>query len=228
MNSDPSYLLDLACAVHLYYGEYQKKTNIHYDLFEKALVGRYGNRDTMLHHLGKPVKIQHDVSIPSITITDEAKDLSNNIKNFYKRLIFNAITGDLDRETKDILNILHAEKIHPQKIGLIAYMPVKKLYDEKMFKVQKRLNNCIRMIPYSKESKIINKKCEIILITPCTNYPGKNYHGIIDDTILVSWYEESTLDYETIMINSANIKDIDNDWHLSFPSIRLRTVKYDR
>lgn len=162
----------------------------------------------------------------SCEVTEEDIEFAKNLTIFFQRLSLDVL-GDryvydkkYERET---YNLMLTGLVKSNKITHIAKLPGFSFKYLAASEIQKVLPS-LQPEFISDEGKIIsNIECQIITQTKCTNYPGFNVYGIINNR-MVTWYSNKIILEDIIVIEHAVIKENGNEWFTGVFSSRLGNV----
>jgi len=217
-------VLELACAAQRINGAYLKEhEHIHSD-DGKFLYTKHGNKMMMLCTLDYTIWTADPSSAPApLRVLPEDVARADEIKKYYKRLLFAAIDGENDFLTT-INTILNSETVKENQFGYVACLP----------SVQSRdaVHNQIKKIARAVEEGFLGKPgdrladldCEILEVVKSKNFTGWNICAIINDK-MASWMSQTELKRGPCVIVKAKVKDNSKHWKHGNDETRLNFVK---
>jgi hypothetical protein len=224
---DTQKVLELACAAQRINQAYLKQAEYKYNDEGKFLFVKHDNKTLIRYALGidRNNKFEQEFPPAQLSIEEDDKELTEEIRKYYKRLVFSAVKGDNEFQT-EINSILNSDTITSSKIGYIACLPSVYKRDFSRNQISKRIRDLDKHYLDKIDSKILNKDCEILESSQSTNFPGSfNITAIIDNK-LVSWFSKNQLEIGNCIIVKAKIKDHSTHWiHKDQPITRLNYVK---
>lgn len=125
VNSYPlQTVLELACAAQRANGSYVKQSETIFAIDNVAVGRKWPNRDLITFALGEDKTVYNDPAFqPDLLNTNMAdKELSDDIRKFYRRLAFTAIEGT-DEFRTTLNSLLNSDEVPANKIGFIACLP---------------------------------------------------------------------------------------------------------
>lgn len=219
-------VLELACAAQRYNKDYVRSWEPIYSDSGSILAYTPPNREIMRYTLGAADndKKQDPMFVPPLVSTKlEDRDLANEIKKYYRKLMFNAVAGDSDFYT-EVNTLLNSEMIAENKFGFIACLPhvYRKDIAKKAF--DKTVNTLDSGYLGAVGESIEDKDCEIIQSSRSKNYDAWNVVAIIDNK-LASWMSKADLHPGACVVVRARIKDLGKNWKSQHDETRLNYVK---
>jgi hypothetical protein len=219
-------VLELACAAQRVNGAYIKVEEPVYDDDNnyKLLYIRHSNKILMSCTLNPNIWTADpkDAPMPLKTLPEDVA-LAEDIKQYYKRLLFAAIEGENDFQTT-INNLLNGEVVPLNQLGFIACLPSVYARD----KVQNKIKKIVRTAEdgYLGEigSTLVDLDAEIISSVKSKNYEGYNIDAIINSK-MASWLSKSDLAIGPAVIVKAKVKDHSKHWKHQNDVTRLNFVK---
>ena len=219
-------VLELACAAQRFNGEYVKEFLPVFDE-DETQTKKFPNRTLMAYTLG--IESQMWDELPSehrpqlLRITANDQGLADEIKNYFRRLIFSAIADDNSFET-NVNNLLNSESISPNNFGFIACLPsVYKRYVNQR-KVKKASRTCDPAYLGSVGDRLEDLDSEIIEVFKSKNFEAYNITAIINNK-MASWMSKFELVIGPAVIERAKIKDLSTHYFYGNPVTRLNYVK---
>jgi len=219
-------VLELACAAQRINKEYVKEIQPVYADDNVLMYYKQSNKVCMLHTLGE-VKLNKDTDpkmVPTVlNVTMEDHELANEIKKYYRRLVFAAIAGDNEFQT-EVNSLLNSETIPTNKFGFIACLPSVYKRDYAKNQLDKKANELEEAYLGNLGETIFDLDAEIILINRSKSYEGFNVSAIINNR-LASWFSRNNLNLGPAVIVKAKVKEHSTHWSLKKCETRLHYVK---
>lgn len=218
--------LEVACAAQRYNKEYLKGFEEIYSIDGTIMAYKFPNKELMRQALGL---IDHNANqdpifrAPLICTNLSDRDLSNEIKKYYRRLMFNAVAGDDDFFT-EVNTLLNSETIPENRLGFIACLPhvyYKELARKQFEKLVDTLDEGYVGLP---GDVLEDKDCEIIEVKRSKAYDAWNVLAIIDNK-MVSWMGKADLTPGPCVVVKARVKAHGRHWKNHHDETRLNYVK---
>ena len=217
-------VLELACAAQRVNGEYLKEAEGVYSSDGVYMYTKQINKMQMLctviptNWTADP----KDAPMP-LKVTEEDVALAQEIKTYYKRLLFAAIEGENDFQT-NINSFLSSDNIETKNFGYIACLPSVYTRD----RVQNKLKKVSRSVDegYLGEvgSNLKDLDAEILSSVKSKNFEGYNIDAIISNK-MVSWINKTSLNLGACVVVKAKVKDHSKHWKHQNDVTRLNYVK---
>ena len=217
-------VLELACAAQRVNGEYLKEAEGVYSSDGVYMYTKQINKMQMLctviptNWTADP----KDAPMP-LKVTEEDIALAQEIKTYYKRLLFAAIEGENDFQT-NINSFLSSDNIETKNFGYIACLPSVYTRD----RVQNKLKKVSRSVDegYLGEvgSNLKDLDAEIISSVKSKNFEGYNIDAIISNK-MASWLNKTDLALGPCVVVKAKVKDHTKHWKHQNDVTRLNFVK---
>ena len=220
-------VLELACAAQRYNGCYQKENETMWSEDGKPMGYKFSNKMMMLWTADMSHREGSDPAIhpPVLKLTDADKKLTEDIRTYYRRLMFSVLAQPDNQFLQEILSLLNKDMMNENKLGFIACLPHVYEKDRKRNDISKIIRECDNSYLGDKESKLVNLKATIVDCTRSKNFDAYNVLAIIDNK-LVSWFSKIAITQKEIEIVSAKIKDNSSQNYLTKKSeTRLNYVK---
>jgi hypothetical protein len=218
-------VLELACAAQRTNQSYIKTAEYQYDNEGKFLFVKHDNKALIKHSLGidKYSNTEQEFRPMQLFLGQEDKDLADEIRSYYKRLMFAAIKADNEFQT-EIFSLLMSEEMEPGKIGWIASLP--SVYDRDVAKsrLEKAYRTAEEGFLADVGQVLLDKDCEVIQVKKSKNFDGYGVLAIIDNKI-VSWYSRHVLTVGPAVMIKCKIKEHSENWQTKKPETRLNYVK---
>jgi hypothetical protein len=223
-------VLELACAAQRVNGEYQKEliipvyTDQTPDGKIQLLYHKHSNKLLMMYTLDHTAWTADPKEAPlPLRILPEDILLAEEIKTYYKRLLFAAIEGENDFQTS-INSILNTESVKTNQFGYVACLPSVYARD----KIQNAVKKASRKVDegYLGEVGIQLKDldAEILSSVKSKNFEGYNIDAIINNK-MASWINKTALNIGACVIVKAKVKDHTKHWKHQNDVTRLNYVK---
>ena len=217
-------VLELACAAQQVNGSYIKEPEA---VWAEDGVYMYTKQTNKMMMLCTVIPTNwtadpKDAPMP-LKVTEEDIALAQEIKTYYKRLLFAAIEGENDFQT-NINSFLSSDNIETKNFGYIACLPSVYTRD----RVQNKLKKVSRSVDegYLGEvgSNLKDLDAEILSSVKSKNFEGYNIDAIISNK-MVSWINKTSLDLGACVVVKAKVKDHSKHWKHQNDVTRLNYVK---
>jgi len=217
-------VLELACAAQRLYGAYIKDPEAVYAEDGVYMYTKQTNKMLMLCTLEPAIWTADPKDAPMpLKVFPEDVAFADEIKNYYKRLLFAAIEGENDFQTT-INNILTSDMVKQNQFGYVACLPHVYVKD----KIQNKVKKAARQVDegYLAEigSTVKDLDAEIIASIKSKNFEGYNIDAIIDNK-MVSWLNKTALVLGPCVVVKAKVKDHNKHWKHQNDVTRLNFVK---
>jgi hypothetical protein len=218
------HVLELACAAQRVNGVYIKEAEGVYSSDGIYMYTKQTNKMQMLCTVNPTnwTADPKDAPMP-LKITDEDVELAQEIKTYYKRLLFAAIEGENDFQT-NINSFLSSENIETKNFGYIACLPHVYVKD----KIQNKLKKVARSVDEGHlgevGSNLKDLDAEILSSVKSKNFEGYNIDAIINNK-MASWINKTSLNLGACVIVKAKVKDHTKHWKHQNDVTRLNYVK---
>ena len=217
-------VLELACAAQRVNGSYTKEPEA---VWAEDGVYMYTKQTNKMQMLCTVIPTNwtadpKDAPMP-LKVTEEDVALAQEIKTYYKRLLFAAIEGENDFQT-NINSFLSSDNIETKNFGYIACLPSVYTRD----RVQNKLKKVSRSVDegYLGEvgSNLKDLDAEILSSVKSKNFEGYNIDAIISNK-MVSWINKTSLNLGACVVVKAKVKDHSKHWKHQNDVTRLNYVK---
>jgi hypothetical protein len=219
-------VLELACAAQRVNGAYIKVEEPVYDDDNnyKLLYIRHSNKILMSCTLNPNIWTADpkDAPMPLKTLPEDVA-LAEDIKQYYKRLLFAAIEGENDFQT-NIHSILSGDAVKQNQFGYVACLPSVYVRDVAQNKVKKAARSVEEGFVGDIGAQLKDLDAEIISSIKSKNFDGYNIDAIINNR-MVSWLNKTNLNLGACVIVKAKIKDHNKHWKHQNDVTRLNYVK---
>jgi hypothetical protein len=218
--------LELACAAQRYNQCYQKESETLYTDDGKAMGYKHSNKTLMIWTLDQERRITADPQYLPPVIEANASDrlLTEDIRTYYRRLMFSVLAQPENQFLQEILSLLNKETMNENKLGFIACLPHVYEKDRKRNDITKIIRECDNNYLGSKESKLMNLEATIVDCERSKNYDAYNILAIVDNK-LASWFSKFPIRQNKVEIVSAKVKDNNQNWLTKKAETRLNYVK---
>jgi hypothetical protein len=217
-------VLELACAAQRVNGSYIKESEAVYAEDGVYMYTKQTNKMQMLCTV-IPTNWTADPKDAPMLLKVLAEDvaLAEEIRKYFKRLLFAAIEGENEFQT-NINSFLSSDNIETKNFGYIACLPsvyVRDLSQNKLKKVSRSVDE-----GYLGEvgSAIKDLDAEILSSVKSKNFEGWNIDAIINNK-MVSWINKTSLNLGACVIVKAKVKDHSKHWKHQNDVTRLNYVK---
>jgi hypothetical protein len=217
-------VLELACAAQRVNGAYLKDHEHFHAEDGKFLYTKHGNKMLMLCTLDYTIWTAEPSSAPTpLKVLPEDTALAEEIKNYFKRLLFAAIEGENDFQTS-INSILSGDVVKQNQFGYVACLPSVYARD----KIQNKIKKVSRQVEEgylgAVGSNLKDLDCEILESIKSKNFEGYNISAIINNK-MVSWINKTHLSLGACVVVKAKVKDHTKHWKHQNDVTRLNYVK---
>lgn len=218
-------VLELACAAQRTNKEYVKYTVPVYSEDNKLMAYKWDNKLLMMLTLGATNYTPADDGLkpPLLCTNQEDAELANEIKKYYRRLMFSAVQGDNEFQT-EVNSLLNSEEVPISRFGFIACLPSVYKRDFGRNQVEKRIKTADNDYLAGIGENILDLDCEVLSCQRSKNFDAFNIDAIIDNK-MVSWMSKNELKLGPAVIVKAKVKDHSKHWKFENPVTRLNYVK---
>jgi hypothetical protein len=217
-------VLELACAAQRVNGSYLKESEAVYADDGVFMYTKHTNKMQMLVTLDHALWTADPKDAPMpLKVLPEDTARADEIKKYYKRLLFAAIEGENDFLTS-INSILNSETVKQNQFGYVACLPSVQSRDVAHLKVKKAARTVDEGILSEIGSTVKDLDAEIISSVKSKNFEGWNIDAIINNK-MVSWMNKTDLNLGPAVIVKAKVKDCNKHWKHQNDVTRLHYVK---
>lgn len=213
-------VLELACAAQRINGSYIKETEAVYAEDGVVMYTKQPNKILMLYTLDDKMVIP---DVKALKVEPEDTVRANEIRAYYKRLLFAAIEGENDFLT-NINSILSSETVRENQFGYVACLPSVQARDSAHLKVKKAARTVEEGCLAEIGTQLRDLDAEIISSIKSKNFEGYNIDAIINNK-MVSWMNKTSLELGPAVIVKAKVKDCNKHWKHGNDVTRLHYVK---
>jgi len=213
-------ILELACAAQRINGEYLKVPEGVYADDGVYMYTKQANKTLMLYTLDNKMVIP-DTKVLKVEPEDVAR--AEEIRKYYKRLVFVAIEGENEFLTK-VNSLLGSDTIKENEFGWIACLPSVQAKDAVHNQVKKAARTVEAGWLAAVGDRLADLDCEILEVIKSKNFTGWNICAIINNK-MVSWMSQTELKRGPCVIVKAKVKDHSKHWKHGNDETRLNFVK---
>jgi hypothetical protein len=218
-------VLELACAAQRTNGSYLKSSESVFGNEGQFLFLKHDNKTLIRHALGidKYSNTEQEFRPMQLFVEDSDKEFANEIRSYYRRLMFSAVKGDNDFQT-EVFSLLMTENMPGNKIGWIASLPSVYSRDVEKNRIEKALKNAVSEPLSNIGEVILDRDCEILQVKRSKNFDAYNVLAIIDNKV-VSWMSNKEIKIGPAVIVKAKVKQHAANWQTGKTETRLNYVK---
>jgi len=213
-------VLELACAAQRINGEYLKVPEGVYADDGVYMYTKQANKTLMLYTLDNKMVIP-DTKVLKVEPEDVAR--AEEIRKYYKRLVFIAIEGENEFLTK-VNSLLGSDTVKENEFGWIACLPSVQAKDAVHNQVKKAARTVEAGWLAAVGDRLADLDCEILEVIKSKNFTGWNICAIINNK-MVSWMSQTELKRGPCVIVKAKVKDHSKHWKHGNDETRLNFVK---
>ena len=213
-------VLELACAAQRINGEYVKVPEGVYADDGVYMYTKQANKTLMLYTLDNKMVIP-DTKVLKVEPEDVAR--AEEIRKYYKRLVFIAIEGENEFLTK-VNSLLGSDTVKENEFGWIACLPSVQAKDAVHNQVKKAARTVEAGWLAAVGDRLADLDCEILEVIKSKNFTGWNICAIINNK-MVSWMSQTELKRGPCVIVKAKVKDHSKHWKHGNDETRLNFVK---
>ncbi len=218
-------VLELSCAAQRINKEYVKQFEAIVSDDNKVMGFKWENRTLISYTLDpntfKPFDEVHRP--PIITATNQDREQAEEIKKYYRRLMFAAVAGENEFLT-EVNALLNSENVPLNKLGFIACLPSVFKRDYGRYQVEKKVKQADAEYLAEIGENLADLDCEVLSVQRSKNFDAFNVDAIIDNK-MVSWMSKYELKLGPAVIVKAKVKDHSKHWKFENPVTRLNYVK---
>lgn len=219
-------MLELACAAQRLNQDYIKETTPVYSDDMKIMSYKWANKMLMLTSLyPENYRPTHEGETPPplLKVIDEDRTLAEEIKKYFRKLMFSAVKGDNEFHT-EVNAILENGQVPANKFGFVACLPMVYKRDLSKKQFEKRVKEIDDVYMGMPNEIIADKDCEILESIRSKHYEAFNILAIIDNK-MVSWMAKVDLKLGPCVVQKAKIKEHSRHWKNHNAVTRLNYVK---
>ena len=217
-------ILELACAAQRTNGSYVKEQEHIFAEDDKFMYTKHTNKMLMLctvdhkHWTADP----KDTPMP-LRILAEDTTHAEEIKTYYKRLLFAAVDGENEFLIK-INSLLSGDIVKENEFGWMACLPSVQARDVAQNKIKKAARQVEEGYLGKPGDRLADLDCEILEVNKSKNFTGWNICAIINNK-MASWMSQTELKQGPCVIVKAKVKDNSKHWKHGNDETRLNFVK---
>ena len=215
--------LILACAAHRQNCGYLKEPKHTLTSDNKVLFTQYANKDIVLFNLRAPNIPDHAIAPLAIKVTDKDREMADDIRKFFRRLVFSAVKNDEDFWTQ-VNALLINDSVPKNRMGYVACLPSMYLKEYSRVQFERKIKDLTAEWFEPVGSELLDKDCEIIEVKRSKNYDAWNICAIIDNK-MVSWMSKRELNPGPCVLIKGKVKDLSLHWKFQCHETRLNYVK---
>ena len=217
-------VLELACTAQRINGAYIKEEAPVYSEDGVFMYLKHTNKMQMLCTLEPAIWTADPKTAPMpLKVLAEDVALAEEIRKYFKRLLFAAIEGENDFQT-NINSFLSSDNIETKNFGYIACLPSVYVRDLAQNKVKKAARQVEEGYLAEIGSTIKDLDAEVISSVKSKNFEGYNIDAIINNK-MVSWMNKTNLNLGPAVVVKAKVKDCNKHWKHQNDVTRLHYVK---
>jgi len=213
-------VLELACAAQRINGAYLKDPESVYADDGVLMYTKQPNKFLMLYTLDDKM-IVPDTKALKIEPEDVAR--AEEIRKYYKRLLFAAIDGENEFLTK-VNSLLGSEVVKENEFGWMACLPSVQARDAVHNEVKKAARRVEEGFLGKPGDRLADLDCEILEVIKSKNFDGWNIYAIINNK-MASWMSQVELKRGPCVVVKAKVKDNSKHWKHQNDETRLNYVK---
>jgi hypothetical protein len=218
------HVLELACAAQRINGEYIKEPFAVYANDNVYVYTKQTNKMLMLTTVDPAIWTADPKDAPMpLKIISEDIAQAEEIKTYFKRLLFAAIEGENDFQT-NINSFLSSETIETKNFGYIACLPSVYTRDKTHNKVKKASRQVEEGFLGNEGDRLKDLDAEILEVNKSKNFEGWNICAIINNK-MASWMSQTELKCGPCVIVKAKVKAQGRHWKHQNDETRLNYVK---
>jgi len=217
-------VLELACAAQRTNSAYLKESEAVYSSDNIYLYSKQTNKILVLCTLEPTIWTADPKEAPlPLKVTEEDVALAQEIKTYFKRLLFAAIEGENEFQTS-INSILSGDMVKQNQFGYVACLPSVYVRDKAQNKIKKVARQVEEGYLAEIGSSLKDLDCEILESVKSKNFEGYNISAIINNR-MASWLNKTNLNLGACIIVKAKVKDHTKHWKHQNDVTRLNYVK---
>lgn len=201
-------VLELACAAFRVNRDHVKERYTKYDNDGNFLYVVHSNKDIVRAALGAKSygNAEQEFRPASVTITAEDKVEAEEIKRFYRKLLFSAVKGSNEFET-EVNTLLETGRTPAEKIGYVSCLPFTWRRDSTKAIIKRELETCENRYLGETGNWLNDLDCKILSVQKSKNYNAWNVLAIVDNC-LASWMtSNSNVVVDNAVLIRAKVKD---------------------
>lgn len=216
-------VLELACAAQRVNNGYLKDVDIVYSSDGAAMSYKQTNKTLISVSIGAQDWVgDHHPGILKLTRADV--EMTEEIRQYYKRLAFTVMANPEDSFQVEILQLLNTKMMPRVKFGFIACLPSTYLRDKAKNDVAKHLRRIDEGYIADPGEVLDDKDCEIIEAKWNDKFNCWSIMAIIDNR-LATWFSKRQLLLGPCVVIKAKVKDHREHWQTKVAETHLNYVK---
>jgi hypothetical protein len=217
-------VLELACAAQRVNGSYIKEAEAVYTTDGVYMYSKQMNKILMLCTLEPTIWTADPKDAPMpLRVLPEDTAQAEEIKKYFKRLLFSAIEGENEFQT-NINSFLNSEEIETKNFGYIACLPSVYSRDRVHNEVKKAARVVEEGYLGKEGDRLADLDCEILEVVKSKNFTGWNICAIINNK-MASWMSQVELKRGPCVVVKAKVKAQGKHWKHQNDETRLNFVK---
>jgi hypothetical protein len=217
-------VLELACAAQRVNGAYIKDPEAVYAEDGVYMYTKQTNKMLMLCTLDHTIWTADPKDAPMpLRVLPEDTARAEEIKTYYKRLLFAAIDGENEFLTK-INSLLGGDSVKENEFGWMACLPSVQTRDVAQNKIKKSARSVQEGYLGKPGDRLADLDCEILEVVKSKNFTGWNICAIINNK-MASWMSQVELKQGPCVVVKAKVKDNSKHWKHGNDETRLNFVK---
>ena len=217
-------VLELACAAQRVNRAYLKESETVYSEDGRYLYSNHTNKMLMLCTLTPAIWTADPKEQPfPLKVLPEDIAGAEEIQKYYKRLLFAAIEGENEFQTK-VNSLLSGDTIKENEFGYVACLPSVYARDVVQNKIKKVARQVEEGFLGKPGDRLADLDCEILEVVKSKNFTGWNICAIINSR-MASWMSQVELKRGPCIIVKARVKDNSKHWKHGNDETRLNYVK---
>ena len=217
-------VLELACAAQRINGAYLKEPEPVYSNDNIYMYTKQTNKMLMLTTVDPAIWTADPKDSPMpLKIMSEDSAQAEEIKTYFKRLLFAAIEGENEFQT-NINSFLSSENIETKNFGYIACLPSVYARDKTHNKIKKAARQVEEGFLGNEGDRLKDLDAEILEVNKSKNFEGWNICAIINNK-MASWMSQAELKCGPCVVVKAKIKAQGKHWKHQNDETRLNYVK---
>jgi len=189
-------------------GEYLKesKTKYHKEGEQPTewIVTKLANKSIVYAHLLGNCRDEKDAKFVKnldMTITEDDKQIVNEIHGHYQGKLFSAMGGQLDQYTENIWKVLDKEEVSAQEVGLLVSTPSAYYRDLAKEKLEEVITSQCNDEYVGSVGDKIEGTVKLVNVFYSKNYESYIYTGIYNDKFLVNFWNGNALGEKDNVLN---------------------------
>jgi hypothetical protein len=217
-------VLELACAAQRVNGSYVKDQEHIFAEDNKFMYTKHTNKLLMLCTVDHTIWTADPKDAPMpLKVLAEDTARAEEIKTYYKRLLFAAIDGENEFLTT-INTILNSATVKENQFGYVACLPSVQARDIAHNRVKKAALSVEEGFLGKPGDRLADLDCEILEVIKSKNFTGWNICAIINNK-MASWMSQVELKQGPCVVVKAKVKDNSKHWKHGNDETRLNFVK---